>query len=278
MDPRTSSGRGLNLFRLFTRWKRAALSRLAFRFPGLLRLLPSARPMTVHLRPSTGATAARDLLVLLPGIDDHAEDFERWGFVDLVRRHEWHADLCLADAHYGYYADRTILEQLYRDIISPARESGYRSIWLAGISMGGLGALLCASRYEREVAGVIALAPFLGTQTIVTEIARAGGLTRWTSTISASPDEIRSLWSWLRRRERHPARGPEVFLAFGEEDTFVKAHRLLADALPPTHVVTTAGGHRWPVWQALWEEVLRRLQGRDPPNRTRECPGLGEDR
>jgi S-formylglutathione hydrolase FrmB len=244
------------VIRRFSKWKRMAVSRLSLRYPSLLRFLPSNRPLSILRYPYDGRSTMRDLLVCLPGIGDEARDFENWGFVDLVRAHSWPADIFLVDAHYGYYADRTILEQLHQDVLHPAATSDYRSVWIAGISMGGLGALMYASQYQQDVDGIVAIAPFLGTQTVVQEIALAGGLAQWTTTVAPS-DEIRALWSWARSRHRGPPR-PDIFLAFGEEDVFVEAHRLLASSLPEAHVLTTPGGHRWPVWQVLWAQFLRR--------------------
>ncbi|HKT34234.1 MAG TPA: alpha/beta fold hydrolase [Nitrospira sp.] len=240
----------------FSKWKRVAVSRLSVHYPSLLRFLPTRRPLDIRPYHYEGSSPSRDLLVCLPGIGDEARDFEKWGFVEQVRAHSWAADVLLVDAHYGYYADRTVVEQLHQDILLPAASSGYRSVWLVGISMGGLGALLYASRYQQGVQGVVAIAPFLGTHTLVQEIALAGGLARWTTTVTPS-DEIRTVWSWAQSREhRRPA--PDIFLAFGEEDVFVDAHRLLASSLPETHVLTAPGGHRWSVWRELWTQFLRR--------------------
>jgi pimeloyl-ACP methyl ester carboxylesterase len=261
MDSRNAAVGGVNgfsvvLYRL-SKWKRIAVSRLSVRYPYLLRFLPTPRPLQIHRYPYEGPSPWRDLLVCLPGIGDEACDFEAWGFVDLVRAHSWPADVLLVDAHYGYYADRSLLEQLRRDVILPAFSSGYRSIWLAGISMGGLGALLYASHYQEDVQGVFAIAPFLGTRTLVQEIIVSGGLARWTLLVGAS-DEIRTVWSWAHARSQREPSSPEIFLGFGEDDTFVQAHRLLASSLPAAHVLTAPGGHQWPVWQELWSAFLRR--------------------
>jgi pimeloyl-ACP methyl ester carboxylesterase len=193
----------------------------------------------------------------LPGIGDEAKDFADWGFVDLVRARPWAADVLLVDAHYGYYADRTVLEQLRRDVLLPASASGYRAIWLVGISMGGLGALLYARQHPDDVRGVVAIAPFLGRQTLVQEIAGAGGLARWTSTVDAT-DEIGALWSWAHSQSGRSPAVPELFLAFGDSDIFAQAHRLLASSLPASNVLIARGGHRWPVWLDLWKQFLQR--------------------
>jgi pimeloyl-ACP methyl ester carboxylesterase len=246
----------------FTKWKRIALSRLSLHYPFLVRFLHTPRPLVIRRYPYAERVRPRDLLVCLPGIGDEATDFEEWGFVDLVRAHQWAADVWLVNAHYGYYADRTLLDQLHCDIFLPASQSGYRSIWIAGISMGGLGALLYASRYERDISCIVAIAPFLGTQTVVREIARAGGLARWTSVVTPA-DEIRAVWTWFKERRNRPHSHPLVFLAFGDQDVFTDAHRLLAANLPESHVLTAPGGHRWPVWQRLWKEFLRHHGPRD---------------
>jgi len=250
------------IYRLF-KWKRVAVSKLSLRYPSLLRFLPTPRPLNVHRFPYRGRFGSRDLLVCLPGIGDDATDFDDWGFVDLVRAHPWAADVILVDAHYGYYADRTILEQLHDDVLFPASSLGYRSVWLAGISLGGLGALLYASRYQQDIKGVVAIAPFLGARTLVQEITVAGGLAQWTSTIP-SADAIQAFWTWAHARARSPFT-PEIYLAFGREDPFVEAHQLFASTLPPAHVLTAPGGHRWKVWQALWMAFLRHHIPRDVP-------------
>ena len=246
------------------KWRRIAVSRLSLHYPSFLRFLPTPRPLHIRRWPYDGPFPSRDLLVCLPGIGDEAKDFEDWGFVDLVRAHPWAADVLLVDAHYGYYADRTLLEQLHRDVILPASTSGYRSIWLAGISMGGLGALLYASHYPKDVQGVVAIAPFLGTRTLVQEIAVSGGLAQWSSTVTPS-DEIQTLWRWAHSQRTDRAPMPEIVLAFGETDSFVEGHRLLATSLPQTHVLTAPGGHRWPVWRELWRTFLQRHAPRDAP-------------
>jgi pimeloyl-ACP methyl ester carboxylesterase len=249
------------------KWKRVAVSRLSVRYPSLLRLLPTPRPLLIRYSPYDGACRGRDLLVCLPGIGDDAKDFEDWGFVDLVRAHPWAADVVLVDAHYGYYADRTILEQLHRDVLLPARTRGYRAIWLAGISLGGFGALLYARQFPNDVRGVVAIAPFLGRDILVNEISAAGGLAPWTSSVT-STDEIGALWCWLHSHgRRHPSH-PDIYLAFGDADIFAEAHRLLASTLPPAHVLTAPGGHRWPVWRQLWSDFLRRHIARDVPDDT----------
>ena len=60
-------------------------------------------------------------------------------------------DSIAVDAHLGYYFQRTVIARLQADVLQPARQQGYRRIVLVGVSLGGLGALLC----ERDLPGSV---------------------------------------------------------------------------------------------------------------------------
>ncbi|MGH7231379.1 MAG: alpha/beta fold hydrolase [Nitrospiraceae bacterium] len=228
------------------------------RFPICGRLLHTVTPLAVRQFECRGEERGRRLIVLLPGIDDTKEDYEFHGFAEPVQRRGLSVDLVAVDAHYGYYANRTVLERLKHDVIAPARDKGYREIWLAGISLGGLGALLYAREHPGDIAGIVALAPFLGDSRIIEEISGAGGVRQWLSGDPIKNDYQRSLWAWLKRYE-HPAPGlPDLYLAYGDRDKFAHGHRLLSELLPLDHVLQTRGTHNWTTWKRLWEQFLAR--------------------
>ncbi|PLX83545.1 MAG: hypothetical protein C0614_05585, partial [Desulfuromonas sp.] len=104
-----------------------------------------------------------NLLVLLRGRGGSYLDFERYGIIEAVREHNLPFDIVVPDAHFGYYLTETLHERLKFDIIDPARDQGYQQIWLAGFSMGGIGALFYPISYPDEpVAGLLLSSPFLG--------------------------------------------------------------------------------------------------------------------
>jgi len=241
--------------RPFRRFVRGIVCRTALHLPHVVNLLATPSPVPVRSHRSQGAESTPPLLVLLPGIADTAEDYERYGFTEAIQRRRIPLDLALVDAHYGYYAKRSVLDRIREDVIVPARASGYRRIWLGGISMGGFGALLYASRFPGEVDGVLALAPYLGGASLIDEIANAGGLRRWNPTDVGGHEHERSVWSWLRH-EGERNEDPPILLGYGEADRFAAAHRLLSEVLPPNRVLTTPGKHRWPVWRRLWDSWL----------------------
>ncbi len=224
------------------------------------------RPATVPLRtiaqPASCATAPDTLIVLLPGSYSLPEDFMREGFVQAVRERHLAADLLLVDAHTGYYDRRSIVTRLHADVMVPARAKGYRHIWLAGISIGGVGAMLYADTHPDEVDGVVLLAPFLGSRLITQEIQIAGGLGAWQApAIPVEGDIDNILWRWLQSQTQPTAPGHKLplFLGYGLSDRFVHNAEVLGGYLPASHVFTMPGGHDWPVWRPLWHRVVEVL-------------------
>jgi enterochelin esterase-like enzyme len=153
--------------------------------------------------------------------------------------------------------DRSVLAQLRSRVLAPARAAGCSRIWLAGISLGGLMALLYMARYPAEVDGLCLLSPYLGNRMILTEILSYPSLADWYASDAAAGRDVwseeRDLWGFIAR---HAPLGPRWYLGFGHEDRFASAHRLLARQLPMSAVDEVAGGHDWAVWRQLWDRFL----------------------
>jgi pimeloyl-ACP methyl ester carboxylesterase len=212
-------------------------------------------PTTVH----PGAEPrARTLMIMLPGAGDRIGAFAERGFIQGVRDRAMDVDVIEVDAHLGYYRSRTLLERMEQDVLAPNRDQ-YDEIWLVGISMGGLGALLVTWTYPDDIDGVVLLAPYLGRRKTLTKIARAGGLAQWQppEAVDEQRDWDVEIWRMLKRISEAEAGGkPEIHLLYGEDDFGARAHDLLAAGLPPTRVRTTAGGHAWTTWSTLWDQWL----------------------
>lgn len=225
-------------------------------------------PMATTLEKSNCARNVGTLLVMLPGAYSTPDEFTREGFVSAVRDARLAADVMLVDAHLGYYNNRSILDRLSADVMAPARQHGYRHIWIVGISVGGFGGLLYAQTHPRELSGVVTLAPYLGERAQSTDIANAGGLAQWRGPLAdpgegipRAPNETQ-LWQWLRGYvgfTQTAAPRPPLYLGYGVDDRFAFSHRLLAAALPAERVFTTEGGHDWPEWKRLWQRMLPTL-------------------
>lgn len=218
-----------------------------------------AAPMPVRRFPAACGPHADTLLVLLPGRGMTLGELEREGFIDAVRAQRLAVDVWLVDAHVGYFKARTVVPRLHDDVVAPARAQGYRQVWLAGISLGGFGALLYAEDHPTDVAGTLLLAPYLGEPDATTEIAAAGGLRRWTAPSGELPDPAfdRRLWRSLQvRLESGRAAASPIFLGYGLQDRLAPSHAVLAGALPPERVFTAPGGHDWAPWRGLWARLL----------------------
>lgn len=218
---------------------------------------PTRIPMDVTRIAGPCAGRAPALVIMLPGAYSRPHEFVDEGFVDELRRRQVAADVAIADAHVGYFQDRSALRRLRADVVLPARAQGYGQVWLVGISLGGFGALAYGARHGAEVDGILALAPYLGRRQLQKDIIDAGGPVHWRSQPQPpeADDAERDLWAWLAQPA--PA-GPPVWLGFGREDRFADAHRLLAQALPAERHFDVPGGHDWPPWRALWSAWLDR--------------------
>lgn len=239
------------------RLKRNVLAKSALAWPCLLPLLPTPPLERLDYR---GRDEQGSLVIFLPGLGDVAEDFERRGFIDDLREHGVAADAVAIDAHYGYYAGRVIHERITEDVIAAARDSGYRRIWLAGISLGGFGAASYAARHPEHIDGLLLMAPYLGHDPLIREIAGAGGLRHWAPGTVGQDDYQRQLWASLKQRFAAGALPFELHLGYGSGDRFAGANALLAEALPPERVFRTHGGHEWGSWKRIWRSFLAQGQ------------------
>ncbi len=220
------------------------------------------REATVPLRTvAIGQQGAHDtLVVLLPGIRDLPEKFAQSGFGEPNGSRNF--DMLAVDAHWGYYEDRSIVERLHDDVVEPARRSGYRRIWLVGVSLGGFGSLLYVDRFPDDVEGIVLLAPYLGEPDLADAIEQAGGLEAW-SRMPLPKNPFALGW---RSLQNIAVRGrPRVIVGYGTSDPLAATYGPLLQTVPASKVHALGGAHRWSTWAPLWRR--NRSYGRDPMTR-----------
>jgi len=201
---------------------------------------------------------ARVLLVMLPGAGIAADEFAEHGMVASVHELGLPVDIAAAHPDLGLYLDGGVTAALHRAVVEPALARGFSRIWLLGISLGGMGALLYASAYPDHVEGIVLLAPFLGTKGTTAELVRAGGLSAWSPAGSIATEPEQRLLLWLQGHLARRIEAPVLYLGYGQGDRFADAHRTLATELPADRVLVTPGGHDWPTWAKLWRQLLAR--------------------
>ncbi len=204
-------------------------------------------------RPAAPGSVAPTRMVWLPGAYHSPRVFLQAGFDARARARGLPLDLEFVDIKLEHLGDRGVLERLRRDVVAPARAQGCRSIWLAGISLGGFLALDFAAAHPDLWDGLCVLAPYLGNRMLIAEIAAAPGLKAWQPGPLAQSDEERRIWRFIQAQRTEPR---PVYLGYGRDDRFAPAHRLMAEALPPHAVNVVAGGHDWHTWSILWEQFL----------------------
>lgn len=209
----------------------------------------------------TDGASSETLVVFLRGAGGRADQVERAGVIELLAESDldWHA--VSVDAHFGYYRERSIIDRLNEDVLAEARARGYQQIWLAGPSLGGFGSLLywCRTQHH-DIAGIIALAPYLGGSGILQEIEAAGGLAGWHPDGNGEEHEV-ALWQCIQNG--FPDELP-VWLAYGTGDRMARGNRILAEVLPEDRELTMEGGHRWTVWTQLLETIFESISSEAP--------------
>jgi pimeloyl-ACP methyl ester carboxylesterase len=221
-----------------------------------------SRPLPALAFRNPRTSEARCLVVFVPGFLDTPDTYRDHGFPrDLVASGA-PCDAVGVDLHFRYYGQVGVADLVYEDVLAPAIARGYEEIWLVGISMGGLGTLLTASRYAEHVDGIVLLAPFVGEEPVLRQIEAAGGARTWQPREGIDAEAWRAdnytekVWSWLRGYHTDPGSRPPLYIGWGDQDRLGPADRLLADLMPADHVLSQPGGHNWATWRPLWQRVL----------------------
>ena len=220
---------------------------------------PAKVPMDALWLPASSSGPGHTLVVFMPGSQEVPQDIVREGFVDQLRWRHPGVDMVVADAHMGYFRNGSFEARLRADVIEPARARGYRSIWLAGISLGGMGSLLYAKSAPGEIDGLIALAPFIGSYNVLSEVAEAGGIARWQPALPLQPGDFqRDLLRWLKGYGDPAQARPVLYIGYGTRDRLEPFPGLFDGLLPADHLLSAPGGHDWAPWKAMWVDALER--------------------
>jgi len=209
-----------------------------------------------------GTEPGRALVVVLPGFIYDADDLRDEGVAAAIHRGWPQADVLLVGATFPYYRTGQLVPQLEKNVIAPARAQGYREIWLAGGSMGGMGVLLYEWHHPGQLTGLVLLSPFLGDDDVLDEV-RQAGLARWQPRGLAPQmdgDNFSAhVWSMIKGWRAQPELARRVWLACGTEDPLFEDVQLLAPEIPPAQYFASPGGHNWKYWIPAVEDVFGRI-------------------
>lgn len=217
------------------------------------------------------AQPAQRLVVVLPGRGEDLTRLQRSGMAASIQAAWPDADVVLTGLTLDYYRRGNAEQRLHDEVIAPARARGMRQIWLLGISMGGMGALLYDRAHPGDVDGMVLLSPYVGEKPVLQDIAAAGGVAAWqpgpVPAVIGQDNFSRELWRHVQSWQASPAAAPPVWLAYGDRDTLKVGDALLAAALPADRVRVLPGGHDWDVWLPAATQLLRAADAQAPPAR-----------
>ncbi|HEY6240922.1 MAG TPA: alpha/beta hydrolase-fold protein [Burkholderiales bacterium] len=208
-------------------------------------------------------SAERTLVIVLPGLGDDAGDLQTHGIAGAIHDSWPEADVLLTSATFAYYRDGRLVPRLHEEIVEPALHT-YRRIWLAGASLGGMGALLYERDHPGELTGLVLFAPFLGNRELLDEIRAAGGPRNWDP--GPLPEEMsgdnyqRQVWKMVKGWADRPELAHRVWLAIGTSDYLINDVRLLEPELPAAHRLEMPGGHTWSLWISSAKEIFSRIR------------------
>lgn len=191
------------------------------------------------------------LILLLPGKGDNPNSFIENQWLETLQQENIDADIIIADAHLGYYLNDSTTLRLRQDILTDLIVKRYSQIWIAGVSMGALGALQFSLDYPCMIDGLILIAPYLGPETLIKQIIGQGGIDGWRP--SNSPDPFVKLWSGVK--DKSVVR-PDMYLGYGQKDRYVLGHHLFAKEVDVLKTIISDGGHDWETWNKLWSLLL----------------------
>ena len=199
-------------------------------------------PVVEYQAPSS---TGKSLVIFFPGHRDKPEDFQQYGFIQLLNRYYPHVDSVAIDSHIGYMEGKTLVKRVYEDVISPAIDRGYEKITLVGISLGGLGVLWTSYELRDYVDSIVLIAPFLAGANAVSEVEKHGSIRAWVQTLENKPTQDQQGWYWLDSLLADEKFRQSIVLAYGRNDRSAPLADLLAEKLPDNHVFINDGDHRW---------------------------------
>lgn len=219
--------------------------------------------------------SAHRLVVMLPGRGDSLQSLTDTGIAAIIQQSWPDADVVLTGLTMPFYLQGRAEQRLHDEVIEPARRTSYRQIWLAGISLGGMGALLYDREYPDQMDGLLLLSPYLGENAIHEQIRQARGLSAWQA---GPPQPIgpntfqHELWRYLQGWSLRPQRTRSTWLAYGADEPFRQPIELMTPLLPADHVIMLPGKHNWKLWKPAMRALLLRAGSGDPDAGARQDP------
>ena len=152
----------------------------------------------------------------------------------------------------GLNAESWIMDDVPACVQTVCADVQCERIFLAGLSMGGFGALRLGAKYASRVAGISAHSPVTCLQDLQKHVQQP------LSQYQAPGKRDTDILYWMRR---HRMQLPPIRIDCGTEDALLESnralHRALLKARAPHSYEEYPGGHDWAYWQQHVRDTLR---------------------
>lgn len=200
-----------------------------------------------------------DLIIFFPGLYDSAEKFKDEAFFSIARKEGITADMVSANVNVYHLVKEMMIERIEKDVFAHAKVTGYKNLWLVGVSLGGLNALLLNIKHEKDICGVVTLAPYVANTLLIKDLRDAKEIKNWKPDSDENKlvleKRLQFLWVWLKEKSSNNKLN-NIYLGYGKEDKYINAIELFENILDKNHVVTVKGGHTWETSQKIWQKQL----------------------
>ncbi len=204
----------------------------------------------------TATVQSKNLLIMLPGINNSLFRFEEEGFFEDIKQYSLSFDVLTVGADIEYYMQGRLVSELQLHVIPFAKQQGYRNIVLGGISLGGYGSIWFNHEHADEIKGLLLIAPYLGEPEMLADIASYPDVGTWRKYQRPVKDDFSSfVWHWID--DDIGAKQNQTLLVVGSKDKMFPAAQLLSQYLPDEQVIIGSGRHNWYDWRKLWKNLLK---------------------
>lgn len=197
------------------------------------------------------------LIIFIPGLYDSVDKFKKESFFHYARQAGVEADMVAISINVGHLSERVMVRRIRKDVFRIIRNDGYKNIWIVGLSLGGLSSLVYLQHHEKDLCGVVVLAPFLADDRLIKEVKKFNGIKKWVPAAEkikdSIDDQINSLWTWLTIKNDFS----NIYLGYGKQDRYIVGSHLLEAFLDESHVVAVDGEHDWATGRKIWIEQLK---------------------
>ncbi|KGP80766.1 MULTISPECIES: alpha/beta hydrolase [unclassified Paenibacillus] len=225
---------------------------------------------SIHVVSSDSGDTSGGTLYLLHGAGDNASTWQRLTTIEMYAE-QYGCTIIMPEANRSYYTDMEYGLNYFHYITQELPEFCRRQLnlntdpaktYVAGLSMGGYGALKCALTYPERYRKAVSLSGVTDIQTRLHDPEMPSGMIKemkavFGERLQVKPDQ--DLYALSAKLLKQGGNLPDILSCCGDIDPFMDMNRKFAAYMQETdfvfRYVETPGTHEW----RFWEHHLRTM-------------------